>query len=136
MARVHYRLFYHFVWSTWDREPLLVGQIEHEAYALIQSACKTHNAEVHALGGVANHVHLLVSLPRTLLIPDFMETVKGMSSKVLNDTHGSLTWSFKWQGGYGVDTVSLSHLKRLREYIGNQKQHHASNTLWTNCEPD
>ncbi len=117
MARVHYRLFYHFVWSTWDREPLLVDQFEREAYALIQSACKMCRAEVLALGGVADHVHLLVSLPRTLLIPDFMELVKGMSSKALNDTYRTPTWSFKWQGGYGVDTVSLSHLKRVQAYI-------------------
>ena len=88
MSHVHCRLFYHIVWSTWDREPLLVDTIEQEVYALIHSACKQKRAEVHALGGIADHVHLLVTVPRTVLIPDFMELVKGMSSRALNDTHG------------------------------------------------
>ena len=75
MSHVHCRLFYHIVWSTWDRDPLLIGAIEQEAYALIHSACMQKRAEVHALGGVADHVHLLVTIPRTILIPDFMELI-------------------------------------------------------------
>ena len=125
MSHVHFRMFFHFVWSTWDREPLLVDSIEQEAYALIHSACKQKRAEVYALGGIEDHVHLLVTVPRTVLVPDFMQLVKGMSSKALNDTHGSPTWAFKWQGGYGLDTVSHSHVARVRAYIQNQKRHHA-----------
>ena len=135
MSHVHCRLFYHIVWSTWDREPLLVDNREQEAYVLIHHACKQCRAEVHALGGIADHVHLLVTVPRTVLIPDFMELMKGMSSRALNDIHGSPTWSFKWQGGYGIDTVSHSHVDRVRAYIHNQKQHHREGTLWPSCEP-
>ncbi len=134
MAHVHYRVFYHFVWSTWDREPLLVDKIEQGAYALIQSACKRSRVELYALGGIADHVHLPAALPRTLLIPDFMELVKGMTSKALNDTHRTPTWSFKWQGGYGVDTVCSGHLRQVQHYVQNQKQHHAEGTLWPSCE--
>ena len=113
----------------------MVDNIEQEAYALIQSACKQKRAEVHALGGIADHVHLLVTVPRTILIPDLMELVKGMSSKALNDTHGTPSWSFKWQGGYGIDTVSHAHVPRVCAYIHNQKRHHAEGTFWTSCEP-
>ncbi len=135
MAHVYHRNFTHFVWSTWDRAPLLNGDIERDVYALIQSQCSRMKVTLYALGGVADHVHLLVSLPRTLCLSDFMEAAKGVSSKALNDTHGSPTWAFRWQGSYSDHSVSASHMTRIRLYIENQKQHHADNTLWLSCEP-
>ncbi len=135
MAHVYHRNFTHFVWSTWDRAPLLEGEIERDAYALIRAQCTQMKVTLYALGGVADHVHLLVSLPRTLCLSDFMEAVKGVSSRALNDTHGSPTWAFKWQGSYSDHSVSASHMTRVRLYIENQKQHHADNSLWPSCEP-
>ena len=135
MAHVYHRNFTHFVWSTWDRVPLLEGEIERDAYALMRAQCTHLNVTVYAIGGVADHVHLLVSLPRTLCLSDLLESVKGVSSKALNDTHGSPTWAFRWQGSYSDHSVSPSHMRRIRLYIENQKQHHADNTLWPSCEP-
>ena len=135
MAHVYHRNFTHFVWSTWNRAPLLNGDIERDAYALMRVQCSRMNVTVYAIGGVADHVHLLVSLPRTLCVSDLLESVKGVSSKGLNDTHGSPTWAFRWQGSYSDHSVSASHMTRIRLYIENQKQHHADNTLWLSCEP-
>ena len=135
MAHVYHRNFTHLVWATWDRAPLLTGEVEQKAYALIRSQCLQMSVTLYALGGVADHVHLLVSLPRTLCLADFMETVKGISSKALNDRHGSPTWAFKWQGGYSSHSVSASHLTRVRCYIENQSQHHTDKLLWLSCEP-
>ncbi len=135
MAHGYHRNFTHFVWTTWDREPLLDARIEAEAYALILSQCSQMKVTVYALGGVADHVHLLVSLPSTLAVADFAEAVKGVSSRALNDTHGSPRWAFKWQGGYSDHSVSASHMTRVRLYIENQKRHHANGSLWPNCEP-
>ena len=134
MAHIYHRHFTHFVWATWDRVPLLKGIIEQDAYALIRSQCIHLKATLYAIGGVADHVHLLVELPRTLCVSDFMEAVKGVSSNALNDKHSSLTWAFKWQGRYSDLSVSSSHMPRVRVYIENQKQHHADNSLWPNCE--
>ena len=135
MSRTYHRSFTHLVWTTWDREPLLEGEIEQAAYALIQSQCLRMKVTVHALGGAADHVHLLVSLPRTLCLADFMEAVKGGSSKALNGTHGSPTWAFKWQGGYSDHSVSPSQMMLIKRYIENQKEHHAAHSLWPSCEP-
>ena len=66
MAHIYHRNFTHFVWSIWDREPLLDEEIEREAYALIRAQCLRMQVTLYALGGVADHVHLLVSLPRTV----------------------------------------------------------------------
>ena len=135
MSHTYHRSFTHFVWSTWDREPLLEGEIESHAYALLRAQCTRMKVTLYALGGIADHVHLLVALPPTICVADFVETVKGVSSKALNDAHGSLTWAFRWQGRYGDHSVSTSHVPRVRGYIENQKQHHAEGSLWPSCEP-
>ena len=129
MADGYYRLFYHFIWGTRNREPLLVGEIEQFAYALMRQKCRDNQCVLVAIGGTANHVHLLVTLPRTQCISEFVKSVKGASAHILNVVHGSPTWGFKWQGGYGVQTVSPAHVAIVRRYIENQKQHHAENTL-------
>jgi len=134
MADGYYRLFYHFIWATRDREPLLVGEIEKFAYALMRQKCRDNQRVLAAIGGTANDVHLLVTLPRTQCISEFAKSVKGASAHVLNVVHGSPTWGFKWQGGYGVQTVSPAHVSTVRRYIENQKQHHAENTLLPTAE--
>ena len=59
--------FYHFVWATWDRVALLEGPIERHAYALIREQCEKMQCPLYALGGTADHIHLLVTLPAVLL---------------------------------------------------------------------
>ena len=136
MAHSYHRSFTHLVWTTWGREPLLIGEIQQDAYALILSQCRHLKATAHILGGVADHVHLLVSLPRTLCLSDFMEAVKGVSSRALSDTHGSPPWAFKWQGGYSDHSVSPSQVALITHYIEHQKEHHADKSLWASCEPE
>ena len=130
MTHNYTRLFYHFVWSTWGRTPLLVGDVAERAYAVIRSQCKVQEGKVFALGGIENHVHLLVGLPATRDLPEFIKNVKGVSSRTLNQCYGRSAWSFKWQGRYGVTTVSPAHMSRIKRYIENQKQHHATGDLW------
>ncbi len=134
MAHNYSRLLYHFIWATWDRTPLLTDEVEAQAYALIRHQCTEMNANVFALGGIENHVHLVVNLPATRDVSSFIKSVKGVSSRVLNETFGRPAWSFKWQGGYGVHTVCPSHLNLIIHYVENQKQHHANEKLWPSCE--
>jgi len=96
MAHNYTRMFFHFVWATWDRSPLLVGEIEETAYAVICSQSTEMGGKVLGIGGIANHVHLLVSLPTTLSVADFVKSVKGVSSRTLNQNYGRPAWSFKW----------------------------------------
>ena len=134
MTHNYTRLFYNFVWATWDRTPLLVSEIKETAYAVIRSQCTEMEAKVLSIGGIENHVHLLVSLPATINISDFIKSVKGVSSRTLNQKYGRPAWSFKWQGRYGVITVCPSHVSLIRTYIENQKQHHGAGRLWDSCE--
>lgn len=116
------------------REPLLMDDKERHAYALIRQQCAVAKAEMLALGGIADHVHLFVALPPTVTIADFMKDVKGASARAMNNAHGSSTWAFKWQGGYSYDTICEAHVGRIVHYIENQKQHHADGTMLPACE--
>jgi len=134
MTHNYLRLFYHCVWATWNRTPLLTDEVEARAYALIRQQCTTRGAKVIAIGGIENHVHLLVSLPATLNVADFIKSVKGVSSRAINETFARPAWSFKWQGRYGVITICPSHVGLIRGYVENQQQHHADGDLWASCE--
>ena len=135
MSHSYHNGFCYFVWTTWDRRSLLSGDQEAHAHALIQQQCGQMKAELLALGGISDHVHLLVTLPTTLCVADFVESVKGISAHAMNKAYGSPTFAFKWQGGYNDHTVSVSHVRTLLRCITNQKENHASGSLLASCEP-
>jgi len=121
-------LYLHCVWATWDRLPLIAPDIEVRLYACIESKCRELGCEVLAIGGIADHVHLLLSFPATLEIAKLVKDVKGASSHLI--TH-ELTPGifFKWQGAYGAFTVSKNAASKVAAYINNQKAHHQANQL-------
>ena len=141
MRRAGVAVYVHLVWATWDRLPLLVGEIERRVHRAIAATCVELGAEVVALGGVEDHVHLLVALPATVSLAAFVGHVKGASSHFAS--HETLkarddSGFFKWQGAYGAVSVSPDALGEVSSYIAHQREHHASNTLvadWENVPP-
>jgi putative transposase len=76
-----WKTYYHLVWSTRDRHELILDQ--HEA-ALYQQICKKANileSPIHAIGGMSDHLHLVVSIPPKLSIAEFVKSIKGSSSR-------------------------------------------------------
>lgn len=132
------QLYLHCVWATWDRLPLITSQIEAQLYSAIQAKCKELKCEPFAIGGIEDHIHLLVRFPTTLAVATLVKEVKGASSHLV--THAiTPTEFFKWQGGYGAFTVSKDMVPKIVAYILNQKQHHATNKIleeWERCETE
>ncbi|HEY3269528.1 MAG TPA: IS200/IS605 family transposase [Armatimonadota bacterium] len=122
----------HLVWATWDRQPLLRGEAEAAAYACVRSVCAELGAEVIALNGAEDHVHLLVRLPMTVPISTLAQRVKGASSHLL--THELGCECFKWQGACGAFSVERKHLPLVQRYVERQKQRHAAGDLWPTLE--
>jgi len=87
---------------------------------------------VLAINGMPDHVHLLVRAPATLRPMDLMRQVKGVSSRFASDTLGLA--GFAWQEGYGVFSVSRTHVARVCGYIQGQKAHHKDGTTWPSLE--
>lgn len=135
MAHKEQRLLYHFVWTTWNRLPLLEGQVEERIHSAIRHHCGRMSVVVHAIGGMADHVHLLAALPSTVCVDDFIRAVKDESSRVSQRSFGSAITAFRWQLGFSVDTVSPSHRSKVRDYVLGQKDLHACGELWRGCEP-
>lgn len=122
------QLYIHCVWATWDRLPIITPDIQPATYAEILRQCQQLKSTPIAIGGITNHIHLLVSIPPTLSISELMKAVKGSSSHFITHIIRPNEF-FKWQGGYGAFTVSPDHLDRIANYIRNQPQHHAQDTL-------
>jgi REP element-mobilizing transposase RayT len=116
------RLYCHYVWATWDRLPLITAERKRRIYAAIQAECERMGAEVISIGGVQNHVHVLVQQPATVLPSEIVRQMKGVSSHLVSSAETEVF--FKWQGGYSLDSVSASDIARLRAYINNQETHH------------
>ena len=132
--------YLHFVWTTQQRCPLLIPDVEASVQRCLQSEAKRLRCGVLAIGGMPDHVHLALKVPTALSPAQIMKQLKGVSSKFAGDEFvradsGLLPW-FRWQEGYGVFSFSASQKERIVHYIYNQKCHHATGKLWPSCETD
>jgi putative transposase len=122
-----WRLYYHLVWGTKNREPLIDRKREARLYSYIVSKADSLNCIIHALNGTENHIHVIVSIPPKLSIAKFVKHIKGSSSHYLNQNFPNLP-KFSWQEGYGVFSLSGKQLNTAIAYVQNQKIHHRQNT--------
>lgn len=138
MPTSYNRVFIHLIWGTWDRLPLISEQIKTRLYAALATKCREHKCVPLAIGGVENHVHLLVELYSTISVADLVKELKGASSHLI--THEIAPGEFfKWQGSYGAISVNPEELNIVERYIQNQKPHHAENKLilaWEKVEEE
>jgi len=116
-------IFVHIIFSTKCRKPFIHSTMIHNLHKYMVGIAREHNAYVHEIGGVEDHVHLLVSLPRTISLCKLVEEIKKGSSRWMK-TQGK-DWSrFAWQNGYGAFSIGRSSYENLRRYIQNQQEHH------------
>ncbi len=129
MRRTMDGVFVHLVWGTWDRAPLLNDDMRQIAYRAIGAKCAELDVTIIALGGVADHVHLLVRMPLTMSVADLVKHVKGASGHLLARIAMERDTFFKWQGAYGAFSVSYRDLDMITDYINRQEAHHAGRSL-------
>jgi len=102
---------------------MILPEIIQELYSYMAGIARIHESQVHEIGGIEDHVHLLVSLARTLPLSKLIEDIKKGSSKWIK-TKGNLYTDFAWQNGYGAFSIDQSAYEDLRKYIQTQKDHH------------
>lgn len=119
----YWRLFYHFVWGTKQREPLIGQGFEQRLYGVIAAKVIQLEGVVHAVGGTNDHVHLVVSVPPSIALSTFIGQVKGNSSHFVNQEIRA-GHRFAWQEGYGVVSFGERHLAWIVRYTHHQKRHH------------
>ncbi len=121
--------YYHVIWSTKHREPLITPEIESVVIATISRKSTSLNSPILAINGVADHIHVAVSISTSLAVSDWVKHVKGISAREVNMVFPQLSTHFRWQQGYGILTFGAKNLSFVTDYIGRQKEHHSNNTL-------
>lgn len=127
----YWRLHYHLVWATKNREPLIDEAKEVAIAESLQATCSRLGVKVHAVGIVPDHCHLAVSVPPTLTLVDVVRQLKGASSRAATVATGE---TFSWQSEYGALTFSDHGLNDLITYVQNQKQHHSDGNTFPGLE--
>jgi putative transposase len=125
----YYKLFYHFVWATYGRYPLLVSATREAVYGTIINKAAKLGAYVHALDGIEDHVHLVVTVPPTIALSHFIGQIKGALSRMANAMSKENHEQFAWQDEFGVLSFAERDLPAVVRYVQMQQQHHAAKTL-------
>ncbi|MCK5672436.1 MAG: IS200/IS605 family transposase [Spirochaetales bacterium] len=123
MAHSYTNILIHYVFSTKNREKIITAPLQQRLWSYMGGIARDNNMKALAIGGIEDHVHLLISLPTTLSIAKAIQLIKGGSSKWVHDTFTNYH-NFQWQVGYGAFSVSSSCTKGLITYINGQKDHH------------
>ena len=124
MSNTFTKLTSHLVWSTKKRIPMITPELKKELYKYIGGIVTNRfGDELLAIGGIENHIHILVCLPACYSVPEFVRIVKANSSRFVNVSKG-LDYSFAWQRGYSGFAVSNSMIPKAKRYIANQEEHH------------
>lgn len=128
MANTFTSLHYHIVFSTKHREPWIKHSLEERLWAYLGGIANQNGMRPLLIGGMQDHVHLLLGAPPTLAVCHALKQLKGGSSGWVKDNLLGCR-SFGWQDGYGAFTVSKSNLSEVENYIRTQPEHHRVHTF-------
>jgi REP-associated tyrosine transposase len=115
--------FLHCVFATKGRARYLSPEIALRLYQYLCGISRAAGIEIYAIGGVEDHVHVLISPPPSMGPAKAMQLLKANSSSWIRETFPKLR-GFAWQEGYGAFSVSASNVPNVIEYIKNQTEHH------------
>jgi REP element-mobilizing transposase RayT len=115
----------HIVFSTKERRKTIPRNMQERCWSYIAGICKHEKIFVHAIGGMEDHIHLLLQIPPTIALAEAVLTVKSNSSRWMKKE----IKKFAWQEGYSGFGVSKSNVPVVMRYIKNQEQHHKKRTF-------
>ena len=128
MPQSHSHVILHIIFSTKNREPWIDRELRPRLHGYLATIGRDNGSEVYRVGGVADHVHLVATLPRTVTQADLLEELKKHSSrwvKEVDEKYGG----FAWQRGYGAFSVGQEELAGKIRYVEGQEEHHRTVTF-------
>ena len=117
------KIYTHLVFATKGRAEILPKEHLNEVHAYIAETLNKNGCKAIAVGGTANHIHILYIQSKTMSLSETVRVVKSCSSKWINEHTCCLSF-FCWQDGYGAFSISNSHVDDVVRYIQNQLEHH------------
>ena len=115
--------YLHVVFSTKQRCPHITPDLQQRLWPYLGGIARENKMKALSIGGVQDHVHVLLSLASTLSICKAVQLLKGNSSKWIHETFPAQR-EFAWQEGYGAFSIGVSGLEDTIKYIQSQAEHH------------
>jgi putative transposase len=123
MAQSLSRILLHLVYSTYQRQPLILPEIQPQLHQYLGGILEENDSRAIAIGGMPDHVHLFFISSRNRSVAQMVRNLKVGSTMWLK-TQGKAFSNFRWQAGYGVFSVGESQSPTVAEYVRNQERHH------------
>jgi len=121
------QLLYQIVFSTKDRKHTLTDDHRIALYQYISGILKNKNCHLYQIGGVADHIHIVLHIHPSVALASIVKDIKLASIKQIK-VQGLFKEFNGWQDGYGAFTYSIKEKDRLIEYVKNQEEHHRRKT--------
>lgn len=122
------KLYVHAIFSTKNRKPMLDGEWRDQLFSVLGGDANTLGCPVLIVGGVADHVHVLFQMGRTITLANAIGNLKSRSSSWINQTHKP-PLPFQWQAGYAALSVGQSNVEAVQDYIRRQPEHHTKQSF-------
>ena len=123
-----HKLTYHVVFSTKYRRRMIHDELRERLYEYVGGIILAQKGRLLEIGGIEDHVHLLVNLSPANALSSSIRDIKANASKWANELL-VVKARFEWQKGYGAFTVSYSQIDVVRQYIQNQREHHRTKSF-------
>ena len=117
-------LLYHIILRTYRSQRTLNEKYERELYQFIYGFMVKRGAKVYRIGGMPDHIHILLTLSPAIAISDFIKELKRCSSRYMKEERSKFPAFEGWSKSFAVFSYSPRDKEMIRHYIVNQKEHH------------
>jgi len=128
MANTYSQIFVQVVFAVRDRENLIDSRWKEHLFQYITGILKNKGQKLIAIGGVADHIHILLSIGPNINLSDLVRDIKANSARFINERK-LVRGRFSWQEGFGAFSYSRSQLDDVAKYVLNQEKHHSDRTF-------
>ena len=128
MSHSYVNSLFHCVFSTKERRKTITPDLEDRLWQYMGGIARDNKMKAMQIGGIEDHIHLLLSLSSTVTVSKALQLIKGGSSKWVHDTFPQHA-GFEWQEGYGAFSIGVSQVEDTKQYIAKQREHHRTKTF-------
>lgn len=128
MPNTYTQIYIHVVFAVQERACLIKPEWKEELFKYIAGILKNNGIKLIAIGGVDDHIHILLALSPKIALSDLVRDIKANSSKYINEKR-FVCGKFYWQEGFGAFSYSRSQIDAVAKYVLNQEQHHANKSF-------
>ena len=121
--------YYHAIWSTKHRKPIISQPIEPVLFDTICHKSQQLKSNIHAVNAAYDHVHVAVEISPAIAVSEWVRQVKAVSARIINREFPDSEDGFYWQKSFGMLSFGKKTLPSVVQYIENQKIHHQNDEL-------